>query len=42
MADDNLAPVWSYERRLAFELPIERAWALFTDPMETKAWAVAL
>jgi uncharacterized protein YndB with AHSA1/START domain len=38
MADDNLAPVWSYERRLAFELPIERAWALFTDPAETRAW----
>lgn len=35
MAD---APVWTYERSFAFELPIERAWAFFTDPAETRAW----
>jgi uncharacterized protein YndB with AHSA1/START domain len=38
MADDDHAPVWTYERRMAFALPIERAWALFTDPAETRAW----
>jgi uncharacterized protein YndB with AHSA1/START domain len=38
MADHGSVPVWTYERRFAFALPIERAWALFTDPAETRAW----
>jgi uncharacterized protein YndB with AHSA1/START domain len=37
-AKDAGTPVWIYERSFAFELPIERAWALFTDPAETRAW----
>jgi uncharacterized protein YndB with AHSA1/START domain len=32
------SPVWTYERRFTFAAPVERAWALFTDPAETRAW----
>jgi uncharacterized protein YndB with AHSA1/START domain len=32
------APVWTYEKRLEFAAPVDRAWALFTDPAETRAW----
>ena len=31
-------PVWKYERSLEFALDIARAWTLFTDPTETRAW----
>jgi uncharacterized protein YndB with AHSA1/START domain len=31
-------PVWKYERTLEFSFPIARAWTLFTDPVETRAW----
>ena len=30
-------PVWRYERCLTFDMPVSRAWGLFTDPAETKA-----
>ncbi|HEY5072350.1 MAG TPA: SRPBCC domain-containing protein [Caulobacteraceae bacterium] len=38
MGDERGIPVWTYERRFVFDLPLERAWALFTDPAETRAW----
>jgi uncharacterized protein YndB with AHSA1/START domain len=38
MAGNEDAPTWTYERSFDFAFPIERAWALFTDPAETRAW----
>jgi len=35
---DEGTPAWRYERILAVEMTPERAFALFTDPVETRAW----
>ncbi|HEV2364139.1 MAG TPA: SRPBCC domain-containing protein [Caulobacteraceae bacterium] len=32
------AAAWTYERTLALKVAPGRAWALFTDPAETRAW----
>ncbi|HVA79092.1 MAG TPA: SRPBCC domain-containing protein [Candidatus Binataceae bacterium] len=34
----STSPVWRYERKFEFALPIARVWSLFTDPLETRAW----
>lgn len=31
-------PVWTYEKRLLLDAPLDRAWAYFTEPAETHAW----
>jgi uncharacterized protein YndB with AHSA1/START domain len=38
MGDQSKNSVWEYERTLEFSLPAARAWSLFTDPVETRAW----
>jgi hypothetical protein len=39
MTDDALAtPAWAYERILVFDMPMPRAWDLFTDPAASRAW----
>jgi uncharacterized protein YndB with AHSA1/START domain len=35
---DEGSAVWRYERALSFSMTQERAFALFTDPNETRAW----
>jgi len=30
--------VWSYEKSLELSVPLSRAWSLFVDPLETRAW----
>jgi uncharacterized protein YndB with AHSA1/START domain len=38
MSEQSTDPVWKYSRTLEFSFPIARAWSLFTDPVETRAW----
>jgi uncharacterized protein YndB with AHSA1/START domain len=38
MGEQSTDPAWRYSRTLEFSFPAARAWSLFTDPVETRAW----